>query len=273
MVLKQLEELWSTYAGEGNTPIELWFDGGYPAELKPQLVSLIKRLLPNSCAFNGLGISDNPTRWCGTEDGYALDPSWSTSSGDGQGDPNSPYFNPAEVDFTLQKNDNWFYIKDYPIHTLEELVKVYHNSVGLNANMILDLAVPPNGKVDQAHMKRYKEFGNYINSCYNSTPIVSTKNKGTDIQIEFYNATKVDRVVFGEDQTKGQKIRTFSVSVYYDGEWHTIKSGQSVGHKRIVVFDNELTVNKIKLHYDVSQTVFFEARNCHQHSNEIKFLE
>jgi len=139
--------------------------------------------------------------------------------------------------------------------------------------MILDLAVPPNGKVDQAHMKRYKEFGNYINSCYNSTPIVSTKNKGTDIQIEFYNATKVDRVVFGEDQTKGQKIRTFSVSVYYDGEWHTIKSGQSVGHKRIVVFDNELTVNKIKLHYDVSQTVFFEARNCHQHSNEIKFLE
>ena len=48
--------------------------------------------------------------------GVAPDPNWSTGTGNDGGDPDSPVFNPAECDTTLQSSDRWFYVR---INTLD----------------------------------------------------------------------------------------------------------------------------------------------------------
>ena len=56
----------------------------------------------------------------------------------------------------------------------------YHSTVGLNANLIVDIAVPPSGAVAYNHVERYKQFGNYLEQCYGGKPVLSiqeTKQK------------------------------------------------------------------------------------------------
>lgn len=277
LMLQQLEELWSRYGTDHtNSPLEIWFDGGYTEDVQKDLSSLIQRVLPHTCAFNGYGISNNPTRWCGSEDGYVKDPNWSTGIS-GNGDPNSSVFNPTEVDFTLQLIDQWFYIKNFPLHSVEDLVKVYHNSVGLNANMILDIAVPPSGKIDETHMQRYKEFGDYIQKCYQTSPVAIGVGKGKVLIFDTVSnqETEIDRVVIREYQKEGQKIRAFNVSIMAQDQWNLVKQGESIGHKRIVLLDKAKNVTQIKIEVDFEQEIFAEARNCAQTNRleNYRFLE
>lgn len=270
-MLAQLEELWSHYATDpSNSPLEIWFDGGYPSDVQSDISSLISRILPRTCAFNGYGISANPTRWCGTEDGHTNDPNWSTGES-GNGDPDSPIFNPAEVDFTLQLMDQWFYIKNWPVHSVDDLAKVYHNSVGLNANMLLDVAVPPSGKIDETHMARFQEFGSFIEKCYKGIPLGMGVDQGTLLSITFTNGTTlIDRVVIRENQKLGQKVRNFTVSVSVGGEWIVVKQGQSIGHKRIVLLDKAVMADEVRVEVDVATKIYGEARLCNNGTEKVE---
>ncbi len=121
------------------------FDGGYQQDIKANITALLLKLQPNAVAFNGFGAAPNPVcavilvifllhkqiRWCGTESGSADYPNWSTGP-DGGGDPDSPYWCPAEVDTTLQNADQWFYNPGVGLRSLEVLKGVYHTSVGRN---------------------------------------------------------------------------------------------------------------------------------------------
>jgi len=120
IVLQQLREVWTRYGSLD----EIWFDGGYTASLKDPITALLDQLQPQAIAFNGYGVSKNPARWIGTEMGVAPDPNWSTGTADGGGDPNSPVFNPAECDTTLQTHDRWFwvYIRSLSSLTNQEVI-------------------------------------------------------------------------------------------------------------------------------------------------------
>lgn len=78
--------------------------------MKEPITALLNELQSHSVVFNGEGVAKNSARWIGTEMGVAPDPNWSTGTGDGGGDPNSPVFNPAECDTTLQTTDRWFWV-------------------------------------------------------------------------------------------------------------------------------------------------------------------
>ena len=122
IVLRQLRELWTNY---GNLD-EIWFDGGfvhsywqrqihlcrfsYTQELRASIAAMLAELQPNSISFGGTGLTANAVRWVGNERGDAPDPNWSTGTGGGGGDPNSPIFCPAECDTTLQLFDRWFWV-------------------------------------------------------------------------------------------------------------------------------------------------------------------
>lgn len=79
--------------------------------MKDPITALLNELQSSATAFNGYGVSKNPVRWIGTEMGVAPDPNWSTGTGNDGGDPDSPFFNPAECDTTLQTSDRWFYVR------------------------------------------------------------------------------------------------------------------------------------------------------------------
>jgi hypothetical protein len=78
--------------------------------MKDPITALLTELQPQAVVFNGLGVAKSPARWINNEMGVAPDPNWSTSSSDGGGDPDSPVYNPAECDTTLQNGDRWFWV-------------------------------------------------------------------------------------------------------------------------------------------------------------------
>lgn len=135
-----------------------------------------------------------------------------------------------------------FYHKGDGIRTLQELQEVYHNSVGRNANLLLDIAPTPDGVVDDAAFARYKEFGDWIRGCYGESNIIAAVNNSFELDVAAVVGVQgavMDRVVLQEDQSKGEVIAAYTLQVQR-GEgtvWLNATStdgpGLSVGNKRI----------------------------------------
>lgn len=182
---------------------------------------------------------------------------WSTGVTNDGGDPESPYFAPAECDTTLQTGDRWFWGEDQPLRSLYEMIDVYHQTVGRNCLLELDLAPDRSGLIPARHAARYKELGDFIRSCYGSPineNIVNTTTP-TGVSLTFDYPTPIDRIVLMEDQTNGQVIRSYEVyAKVVDSEemngtldvpWTLVSSGSSIGHKRIDLFEEAITVTDI----------------------------
>ncbi|KAI0141219.1 family 29 glycoside hydrolase [Xylariaceae sp. FL1272] len=260
IVFEHLTELWTGY-GEMT---ELWFDGGWSESQTEQLRDMLLRYQPhanifNSCTTNGTCLSSNAIRWIGTETGLPDQEIWSTGLTNDGGDPTSPYFAPAECDTTLQAGIRWFWGVDQPLRSLDEMIDVYHQTVGRNCLLELDLAPDRRGLVPEAHATRYQELGDFIRSCYGSSVAAEVTNTttATDIVFRFDSPTVIDRVVIMEDQSAGQVIRAYGVyakvvepgntSVVSDVPWTLVSSGQSIGHKRIDIFAEAITVTAISV--------------------------
>lgn len=144
VVLDRLGELWSGYgpltevctrsillafscaAGlvvrSANPQVQIWFDGGYSGSQRAPIQSLLQAhqlqaVIFNGCDVNGTCVSRNSIRWIGTEAGEAPDANWSTGVTNDGGNPNSPYFCPAECGTTLQTEDRWFWGQGQPLRS------------------------------------------------------------------------------------------------------------------------------------------------------------
>lgn len=208
--------------------------------------------LPHSCIF-GFQRPSVAHKLSGGLPGIEI---WSSGVSNDGGDPSSPYFAPAECDTTLQTQDRWFWGEDQPLRSLAEMIDVYHQTVGRNCILELDLAPDRSGLIPARHAARYKELGDFIRSCYEQ-PITQISNTTTDtgVLISFDYPTPIDRVAIMEDQTNGQVIRAYEVyAKIVDAEemngtldvpWTLVSAGSSVGHKRIDLFDQAITVTEV----------------------------
>ena len=172
------------------------------------------------------------------------------------GDPQSPYFCPAECDTTLQSNDRWFFGVNQPLRSLEEMIVVYHNTVGHNCLLELDLAPDRSGLIPTDQVARYKQLGDFITSCY-ANPIAHNpthfENDTGIYSMTFDQPTLIDRIVLMEDQTDGQVIRSYQVYGKISNDTNDASSvpftllsyGTSVGHKKIDLFGNAIPVIEV----------------------------
>lgn len=211
----------------------------------------------NSCSTNGTCLSANAIRWIGTESGLPSEEIWSTGVTNDGGDPTSEYFAPAECDTTLQADDRWFWGDDQPLRSPDEMIDVYHQTVGRNCLLELDLAPDRSGLIPARHATRYKQLGDFIHSCYGSpiTRQVINTTIETGVSLIFEYPTSIDRVVMMEDQRDGQVIRAYEVyAKIVDAEemngtlgvpWSLISNGSSVGHKRIDLLKEAITVTDV----------------------------
>ncbi|KAK2595478.1 hypothetical protein QQS21_006818 [Conoideocrella luteorostrata] len=257
IVLDMLTELWGNYG----KLTEIWFDGGYSATQKDKLQKLLQSHQPqavifNGCDNNGTCVTPNPVRWIGNELGLAPEENWSTGLTDG-GDPNSPYFNPSECDTTLQTGDRWFFGVGQPLRSIEEMIGVYHTTVGRNCLLELDVAPDRSGLIPAEHAARYKQLGDFIKSCYGK-PIPHSRGRNEDkgvYHMKFDYPTAIDRIQLMEDQANGQVIRSYEVYAKIvdiggvngtlDVPWTLVSNGTSVGHKKIDIFEKPATVTGV----------------------------
>ena len=154
--------------------------------------------------------------------------------------------------------------------TVAQLANMYFDSVGHNATMLLN--VPPNNKgtEDQPILNRITEFGQNVEESFRTnlakaegTTIVASDVRGNDaafkpgnvvdgndatywttndgttsgsLTIKWNTAKKFDVVSFEEAIQKGQHINSYKVEYKAsdDAQWQTLKSGVTVGAKRLV---------------------------------------
>jgi alpha-L-fucosidase len=241
-------ELWSQYG----TLNYVWFDGGAlpPDKGGPDLVPILKKYQPQAVAFQGPeNLSAGLTRWVGNENGVSGYPSWATVeklNENGSGHSDGSYWQPGECDVPLRGN-LWFWIPNTEdrIRSLENLMDIYYASVGRNCNLILNANIDREGRVPEADLKRFKEFGAEIQRRFGRS-IAEIHGTGAVVSLPLSEPKVIDHVILMEQITEGERIREYVVEGLVDGVWKTLCSGQSVGHKRIQRFE-PATVSQVRV--------------------------
>jgi alpha-L-fucosidase len=178
----QLRELLAGYG-----PLfEVWFDGsnggdGYYGGARerrridnrtyydwPNTWSIVRELQPWAVMFSDAGPD---VRWVGNESGVAFETSWyaldraATYPGDpnysktlARGRADASDWVPPEVDVSIRPG--WFYhaAEDAKVKTVEQLLTIYHQSVGRGANLLLNLPPDRRGLIPEVDADRLRSF-------------------------------------------------------------------------------------------------------------------
>jgi len=243
---KMAEELWSRY-GE---LVEIWFDGGAIPAVKggPDLAPILKKHQPHAIVFQGPAGTPNLIRWVGNERGVAPYPCWSAArtgtSDDGTtekvygGDPDGTLWVPGECDVPIRR-DEWFWKPndEKRVYSLDDLMDMYYRSVGRNCNLLLNANPGPDGRIPDVDMQRYVEFGNEIRRRFGS-PVATTTGRGKTVELVLKTPSAINHISIMEEIAEGERIRAYGVEGREPGgEWTPLCEGESVGHKRIQVFE------------------------------------
>jgi alpha-L-fucosidase len=259
-----VEELMSRY---GNLAI-VWFDGGAhgPEKGGPDVLSVFEKHQPNCIFYHNTQRAD--IRWGGSESGTVPYPSWGTFpfpfshsanqelifKNDFQllkeGDPNGNYYMPAMSDAPLRGysgRHEWFWEPgdEEHIFPLENLMKMYYNSVGHNSSLILGLTPDASGVMPEPDVQRLKEFGDEIKRRF-LNPVATVSGIGKTINLKLPEKQKINHVVLMEDISKGERVRKFILEGKSGNGWKTIFEGSCIGHKLIHRFD-EMEVSDVRL--------------------------
>ncbi len=266
MVEGMVKELCTNY-GE---LFKVWFDGGadHPKNGAPDVLPIVQQYQPNALFYHNLQLAE--ARWGGSESGTVAYPCWATfpyySTGAGEsarkeiadnnfqllktGDPDGPYWMPAMSDAPLRGYNGrheWFWEPEDEDHIfpLENLMEMYYKSVGRNSTLIMGLTPDPTGLMPEPDVTRIKEWGDEIRRRF-ETPLATISGKGNVHTINLGSRQPVNHVIIQEEIKNGERIRKYKVEGRIGGSWVTLCEGESVGHKRIELFD-DVRVDRLRL--------------------------
>jgi len=246
--------------------VQIWYDAGVklPEEGGPNVLPIFNKYQPNSVFYSCSKRSDH--RWIGNEQGHAGYPCWATMPGSKQkkishnstswkdrlyhGDPDGTVWSPGMVDVVLRgkKNHDWFWRpgKDHTIHTVDELMTMYYNSVGRNCNLVIGVVIDNQGLVPEGDVKRLAEFGRELKRRFGQS-LAQTSGQGNTLELKLPKLQNINHVIIMEDIAYGERIRNYVVEgLTAQNQWQTLCQGQSVGHKRLEQFPS-VKVSKIRL--------------------------
>jgi alpha-L-fucosidase len=295
----QLRELMTEYG----QIFEVWFDGanggdgwyGGANERRsidnrtyydwPNTWSIVRELQPEACLFSDGGPD---IRWVGNESGFAGETCWATINNDGHypgaarndvlggGERPGTHWLPAEVDVSIRPG--WFYHahEDDQVRSAGNLMRIYFESVGRGANLILNLPPDRRGlihEIDVANLKAWKATRDKLfavdvaQGAQASTPVGrgrafaaghaldgsrqtywSTPDDVTDAELvlDFPQPAKFNVARLREHLPLGQRIDSFALDRWEGGHWIEFASGTSIGNCRLTCFA-PVTTPKIRL--------------------------
>lgn len=172
---------------------------------------------------------------------------------------------PAECSVPIR--DHWFHVADdkYGIKTKDKLLKLYYNTVGGNANLMLGLAPDKRGHLDETDLQVLSALGHDLKlyfgynlaqrdgtvhasseyskefkaeNCISDNEFLVWKPADGDkkpyVEIELNEADLFDKVVIMENIRNGQHIEEFEVTYLNEkGKWKKCAEGTVVGYKKI----------------------------------------
>ena len=310
------EQLTELLTGYGEV-FSVWFDGacGEGPNGKKQYYdweryySVIRELQPNAC----ISVCGPDIRWCGNEAGYTRTAEWSVVperardsekvSEKSQHEDNEEFrlrkvdardsdlgsramleneqeliWYPAEVNTSIRPGWFWHEYENDKVRSLEELVRIYNNSVGGNATFLLNIPPTPDGLLHENDIKRLGELGEYLERAFRTNLLDSAKlscdngnieavrqdnyseyfavPKGhttAEITAEWASPVNVGNIVMKENILCGQRVESFTVEAEINGEYTEVWQGTVIGYKRIVPLKN-ITAKAVRIKITDSRT-------------------
>lgn len=297
----QLRELLTNY-GE---VFEMWFDGanggdGYygGAREKRKIDNrtyydwdntwkIVRELQPFACMFSDGGPD---VRWVGNERGFAGETCWAAMTREGllpghadpkllnAGQRDGRDWLPAEVDVSIRPG--WFYHEkeDAKVKTPEQLVKIYFESVGRGANLILNLPPDRRGIIHENDVRSLREMRRVLDKTFakdlvRNAKLTASNVRGGDkafgpakltdgksatywstddnvttpeLTLEWNKPVTFDVVKITEEIRLGQRVEEFVLDQWKDGAWQEFARATSIGPQRLLRFA-PVTTAKLRL--------------------------
>ena len=271
----------------GRDQFEMWFDGatggdhaGYYGGANitrtianaatyydiPNLRAKVHEIAPN-CVIWGVG---DEARWIGNEAGWAGETNWAMGAGE-SGNSNGWKWKAGESD-AKATDRGWFWHNGESPKSADELFKIYLETVGRNATLILNFPPDQSGELPAADVAVLKQLGTLISSRLGTDKAKtatrleasctrkagSARNYGaanltdddkdtywaTDdntlsasITLEWEEQQSLYYVMLMEYIKLGQRVKSFTIETSLDGTtWtrHAASSTTTIGYKRIV---------------------------------------
>lgn len=258
--VEQLRELLTNYG-----PIDyLWFDGAYDpfgwdvmnastmermgTGYGDAIRTMVNNLQPQAVVMGG---TRPDVRWSGSEQGWAdyplsnlvTDQNWSSMW---VGPENTGWL-PAEAN--IHTRDKWFWYpdSDKTLRSVDFLTKVYLESIGRGANLLINMTPDTSGIIVKAEEQRLADFGKKIQSMF-SHPLVqlAAVNAAEEKYLRWKEKKKPAWLELEEDIARGQHITAYKLEAKTGGGWKTVASGSTVGRKRIQAIE-PVDTNELRL--------------------------
>jgi alpha-L-fucosidase len=286
----QLRELLENYG-----PIfEIWFDGAnggdgfYGGARERRNIDnrtyydwantwkLVRELQPNACMFSDGGPD---IRWIGNESGFAGETCWATVNRAGtfpghadggnlvHGQRTGTDWLPGEVDVSIRPG--WFYHsrEDKQVRSAENLLKIYFESVGRGANLILNIPPDRRGRIHENDVKSLLGWRKLLDATFSKdlaqgAKATASNTRGRDRRFaagnvldgnpETYWATDDavttpelvldlgSPVTFNVARVReylplGQRIDSIAIDSWDGNQWQPFAEATSIGSQRLLV--------------------------------------
>ena len=278
----QLEEILTGYGDVA----EVWFDGacgegpnGKRQEYDwPSFVAVVREHQPGAVIFSDAGPD---VRWVGNERGYGGETNWCLLRRD-EFEPGTPrsdelteghedgtHWVPAECNTSIRPS--WYYHpeEDERVKSVEELLDIWHASIGRGGNLLLNLPVDRRGLVHENDVAALMELRSALDATYSTGLVAGASATSPDTRagsdrfapalvldgvsdsywstddgvpsgslvIDLPQARLFDRVSLREYLPLGQRVRAFEVEVRQAGVWQPWVAGTTIGARRILIGD------------------------------------
>ena len=261
--LAQLDELAINYG-----PLtEFWLDGAGSAGRTYDFDKIIQELRtyqPNTLVFADVALYKNADlRWVGTESGTVPYENWNVVDRAGY-----LRWRPVEADTPLRKA-HWFWHPndESSLHSVDELLTIYNETVGHGAQLMLGIAPDDTGRIPDADAKRLQEFGAALHRIYAHNLVAESGTIAGDqagaidndpstfwsapprhaiLEVHFNKPVTFDRAVTMEWLNEGQHIQEYAIEAWQDGAWKPLVHAQAIGHKKIDLFPR-VTAQRVRL--------------------------
>jgi alpha-L-fucosidase len=245
---------------------------------------MIRKLQPNIVIWNDGG-DRGDLRWVGTEAGFVGETNWSLLNATGEVTWNMLHYGledgnawvPAEVNTSIRPE--WFYhpSENERVKTVPHLMETYYNSIGRNGSLLLNFPIDTRGLIHENDEKAALAFADAVKNAFavnlalkkNATAsnvrgnakqfaaamaIDGNKNtywatddnvKQASLTIDFGRPTKFNRFLVQEYIRLGQRVKSFTVEAWVDGNWKELVKATTIGYKRILRFPS-VTATKVR---------------------------
>jgi alpha-L-fucosidase len=213
---------------------EVWFDGSIVVPVG----DILEKYAPGAMVFQGPHAT---IRWVGNEDGYAPYPAWNAVREEdarsgvataAHGTPSGNAWLPLECDARIRSTWFWNTRNASTLKSVDELMEMYHRSVGHGAVLLLNHTPDTTGLIPEADFTRGAQFGTEVGRRFASS-VAETSGRGEIIALSLDAPATIDHVMIMEDIAFGERVRGYVVEAQDSTGWTDICSGSAIGHKKI----------------------------------------